>query len=58
MMRISELEVVIQLFHAGRESKVIPSGRGLMTTGDFSITLFCEVVEQMCSMPKHPYASL
>ena len=29
-----------------------------MTTVDFITTLFCEVDEQLCTIPKHPEAHL
>src|SRR6516165_1661019 len=50
--------MVIHFLHTGRKRETLPGTEEHMTTVDFITALFCEVDEQLHTIPKHPEAHL
>jgi len=48
----------MHILHAGTKHKTLPCTEEYLTTMDFITALFCQVDDQMASIPKHPHATL
>ena len=52
------IAMVMHILHAGTKHKTLPCTEEYMTTMDFITALFCQVDDQMASIPKLPHATL
>src|SRR5712692_7438922 len=58
MIHVGHIAVIMALLHTGQERATLPGTEEPMTTVDFITALFCQAVDQLPGIPKHPHASL
>src|SRR5712691_8749753 len=52
------ISTVMHIPHAGTKHKTLPCTEAYMSTMDFIMALFCQVDDQMASIPRHPHATM